>query len=166
MVIPGAALGIVSDLERLREIVFLPPGHLCIPPRNAIAAATQAQIERYLADPDAPFALPLLSRGSDFRRRVWQAISAIPRGHTRTYGELARELNSAARAVGQACGDNPFPLIVPCHRVVGADSLGGFAHGSAGFVLDTKRWLLTHESAGVPKPPSALPRPMLCALAI
>ena len=74
-------------------------------------------------------------------------ISAIEAGRTRSYGELARELRSAARAVGQACGANPLPLVVPCHRVLAAGGIGGFAHSEGGFLLEVKRWLLAHEGA-------------------
>jgi len=80
---------------------------------------------------------------------VWEAMQRIEAGHTRTYGELARELGSSARAVGGACGANPIPLIVPCHRVIAANrSLGGFMGARAeGFELGIKRWLLEHEGA-------------------
>ena len=69
----------------------------------------------------------------------------VPRGQVVSYGYIAKRLRSAARAVGQACGANPFPPIVPCHRVVSASGLGGFANNTDGFLIATKRWLLTHE---------------------
>jgi methylated-DNA-[protein]-cysteine S-methyltransferase len=77
---------------------------------------------------------------------VWRAIGAIRPGVTRTYGQIAVELGSAPRAVGQACGDNPLPLLIPCHRVVAADGPGGFAHSAAGFHQTVKQWLLAHEA--------------------
>jgi len=90
--------------------------------------------------------LPLRAAGTAFQRRVWGRIDAIPSGKTRTYGELANEIGSGPRAVGNACGANPYPVVVPCHRVVAADGrLGGFAGNRAGFLLDVKRWLLNHE---------------------
>ena len=70
---------------------------------------------------------------------------AIPRGETRSYGELAKQLRSAAQAVGQACGANPLPIVIPCHRVVGKAGMGGFMKHGDGAPLDIKRWLLTHE---------------------
>lgn len=82
-----------------------------------------------------------------FRRSVWAKIAAIGPGRTRSYGEIARELGSAPRAVGQACGANPLPLVIPCHRVVASGGIGGFAHHEAGFYLSVKRWLLSHEGA-------------------
>ena len=87
--------------------------------------------------------LPLAPRGTAFQRRVWDALLAIPYGETRTYGELAAELGSSPRAVGSAVGRNPISVIVPCHRVLGADgSLTGYAGG-----LDRKRALLALECA-------------------
>ena len=100
----------------------------------------------FLADPDFVFTLPLHPSGTAFQRRVWEQISAIPSHQTRTYGELAKALHNAPRAVGQACGANPFPLAVPCHRVIATGGgLGGFARQRGGFLLDIKRWLLAPE---------------------
>lgn len=144
---PFGAVGIATAGDRLAEIRYLPPGTAEIAPRNALAEGAAAQILRFLDDADSPFDLPLAAAGTPFRRRVWAEISAIGRGQTRTYGDLARRIRSAARAVGQACGDNPFPLVVPCHRVVGAGDIGGFAHAGAGYLVATKRWLLAHEGA-------------------
>ena len=96
------------------------------------------------------FDLPLAPHGTAFQRAVWQQMQAIPYGDTRTYGELARWLRSAPRAVGGACGRNPIPIIVPCHRVVASGGLGGYS-GDGG--TDTKQWLLELEgwSAGTPR---------------
>ena len=94
------------------------------------------------------FGLPLRPSGTAFQRRVWAQIAAIPNGQTHTYGELAKALKNAPRAVGQACGANPYPLVVPCHRVVATGGgLGGFARERGGFLLDVKRWLLKHEGS-------------------
>src|SRR5260221_915236 len=91
------------------------------------------------------FDLPLAPAGSPFELRVWQLMSDIPYGETRTYGELARDLAAAPRAVGQACGRNPLPILIPCHRVLAADGrLGGYSGGSR---ADTKRRLLPLEGA-------------------
>lgn len=142
---PFAMLGIATTDEQLYEIVFLPTGHPPIAPSCRLGEEAAKQILRYLSDPDSPFDLPLMPRGTPFRQRVWNAISTIPRGETRRYGELARLLGSAPRAVGQACGDNPFPLVIPCHRVVSSQGPGGFAHQTEGYCLDAKHWLLNHE---------------------
>jgi len=101
----------------------------------------RAQITAYLAGRRREFDLLLAARGTDFQQRVWQALRAIPRGETRSYGALARSLKSSARAVGRANATNPICLIVPCHRVIGANgSLTGFAFGE-----EIKRRLLELE---------------------
>lgn len=142
---PFALLGIRVEDGLLAEIVFLPKTGRGLAPRDPVAARTCTQIGRYLDDPDFRFDLPLVRTGTPFRRSVWKKIAVIGPGRTRSYGEIARELNTAPRAVGQACGANPIPLVVPCHRVVAVGGIGGFAHHEAGFHLSVKRWLLAHE---------------------
>lgn len=144
---PFAVLGIRTESDVLAEIRFLPKASKGVAPQNRLAVLACAQIRRYLADPEFRFDLPLARRGTEFQRRVWAKIAAIGPGRTRRYGELAHELRSAPRAVGQACGQNPFPLVVPCHRVVAATAIGGFAHSDGGFQVSVKRWLLSHEGA-------------------
>ena len=116
---------------------------------NALAAEAVRQLKAYFADPCFVFGLPLRPAGTSFQRRVWSEIAAIPSCQTRSYGELARVLHSAPRAVGQACGANPYAVIVPCHRVIAAGgALGGFARNGGDFLLGIKRWLLAHEGSG------------------
>ena len=110
---PFGAVGIRGDAGVLRELVYLPPSYAPRAPVDALAERAGAQVARYLLDPDFVFDLPLPSVGSAFQRRVWDTIGQIGRGQVRTYGQVARQIGSAARAVGQACGANPFPLIVP-----------------------------------------------------
>ena len=107
------------------------------------------QLQAYLEDPAFEFDVPLRLSGTHHQLAVWEAMRAIPAGETRTYGELAQSIGSSARAVGGACGANPVPIVVPCHRVVGAGgSLGGFMGArEEGFELSIKRWLLAHEGA-------------------
>jgi methylated-DNA-[protein]-cysteine S-methyltransferase len=145
---PFGIVGIRTEGDALAEIVYLPRSAGALTPTNALAERACAQIEKYVADPGYRFKLPLKHIGTAFQRRVWEQISAVPLGETRTYGDLARALRSAPRAVGQACGTNYFPLVIPCHRVVAANGLGGFAHTSDGYLLDVKRWLLAHETRG------------------
>jgi methylated-DNA-[protein]-cysteine S-methyltransferase len=144
---PVMKIGIGTQGERLSGIWYLPPGTAVVAPQNGLAERAARQIERYRDDPDADFDLPLELRGTPFQAKVWRALLRIPRGETRTYGALAKVLGSAARAVGQACGENRFPVVIPCHRVVAANGLGGFAHARGGYLLDAKRWLLRHERA-------------------
>ncbi|MCU7842866.1 MAG: methylated-DNA--[protein]-cysteine S-methyltransferase [Candidatus Thiodiazotropha sp. (ex Monitilora ramsayi)] len=102
-------------------------------------------IEDYLSDAKCRFDLDLLLRGTPYQKRVWRALQSIPAGETLTYGELAARIGSGARAVGNACRTNPCPLVIPCHRVVAANGLGGFAGERSGRKLEIKRWLLRHE---------------------
>lgn len=148
---PGFALGVCCNEDEVTRIDFLEP-RPAQAPTTALAAETVRQLQAYLADPTVAFSLPLQAAGTPFQRRVWAEISAIPGGTTQTYGQLAKNLKNAPRAVGQACGANPYPIVVPCHRViassgVGDKQLGGFARERGGFLLDIKRWLLTHENA-------------------
>lgn len=145
--LPFGPFGIRACEGQVRELVFLPPGTPLRDPRNATAGAAAHALRAWIEDPDQPFPVPLAPCGTPFRRRVWAQIAAIPRGRTATYGELAARLGSAPRAVGQACGANPFPLIVPCHRVTSAAGLGGFANAREGWLLELKRWLLAFEGA-------------------
>ena len=142
---PRMRVGIRIGNEVLTGICYLPPETALVAPTSELAERAVRQIERYRDDPDAAFDLPLNETGTTFQRDVWRQISAIPRGRVRTYGELALRIGGEARAVGQACGDNPFPIVVPCHRVVAADGLGGFSHHVDGYLLDAKKWLLKHE---------------------
>ena len=142
---PGFALGVRCDDEEIIAIEFIPP-HPEQAPATPLAAEAVRQLRAWLADPAFTFGLPLRPSGTTFQRRVWAEIAAIPCGTTRSYGQLAKNLKNAPRAVGQACGANPFPLVVPCHRVIASDGgLGGFDRHGGGFLLDVKRWLLHHE---------------------
>ena len=110
-----------------------------------ILETATAQLRDYFAGRRHGFTVPIALKGTPFQRRVWQAMAEIPYGRLRSYGALARQLSTAPRAVGGACGRNPIPIIVPCHRVVGETGIGGYSGGAG---LDTKRRLLRLE--GVP----------------
>ncbi|MFG6592613.1 methylated-DNA--[protein]-cysteine S-methyltransferase [Sulfitobacter sp. 1A12157] len=112
--------------------------------RSELLDTALMQINEYATGQRQRFDLPLRVTGSDFQRAVCAAISAIPFGHTRTYGEIARDLAVPAQAVGGACGGNPIPILIPCHRVMGAKGLTGFS-GAGG--VETKVALLRHEGA-------------------
>lgn len=103
-----------------------------------------AQLQDYFAGGRQVFDLPLQPRGSDFQHRFYTALCAIPYGETRTYGDLADELGVSAQAIGQACGANPIAILIPCHRVLGANGLGGFS-GAGG--VEAKVELLKLEGA-------------------
>jgi methylated-DNA-[protein]-cysteine S-methyltransferase len=145
---PTFCLGIRCNGDELSEIIYLEP---CaeIKPQSLLAHEAVRQLRAYLQDPTFVFSLPFAPAGTPFQRRVWAGIAAIKAGETRSYGELATALHSGPRAVGNACGANPYPLVVPCHRVIAANQgLGGFARQRGGFLLDVKRWLLQHEGSG------------------
>jgi len=148
---PKMMVGVATREGLVAGIRYLPPGTAEQAPENELAERAARQIERYREDPDAKFDLPLMIRGTEFQRRIWEAMCGIPRGRTLTYGELARKLgeegSDAPRAVGQACGDNLLPIVIPCHRVVAASGVGGFGHSTGGYLLEAKRWLLMHESS-------------------
>lgn len=102
------------------------------------------QLQAYLDDKLDQFDLPLAPAGTEFQQKVYAAMLAIPKGHTRSYGDIANDLDVAAQPVGQACGSNPIPIIIPCHRVVAGNGLGGF---SASGGVETKIQLLKFERA-------------------
>jgi methylated-DNA-[protein]-cysteine S-methyltransferase len=147
---PFATLGITTTATHVSGIRFLSPSVPAkAPSRDSLAYLACIQLQAYLEDPSRAFDLPLALSGTHHRLQVWEAMQRIACGRTRTYGELAREIGSSARAVGGACGANPIPVVVPCHRVVAANrSLGGFMGSrEEGFELGIKRWLLGHEGA-------------------
>ncbi|RJG08090.1 methylated-DNA--[protein]-cysteine S-methyltransferase [Noviherbaspirillum cavernae] len=144
---PFGAIGIRTEAGAVRELVYLPPSFDEKAPVNALSERAAQQVERYLAEPDFRFDLPLAEVGTAFQHKVWNEIAAIPRGEVRTYGDVAKLIRSAPRAVGQACGANWFPLVIPCHRVTASGGIGGFSNhdDASGFHLGVKRWLLRHE---------------------
>jgi methylated-DNA-[protein]-cysteine S-methyltransferase len=147
---PFATLGITTTDTHVTGIRYLAPTVAArAPKRNTIAFLACVQIQAYLDNPAYRFDLPLRIAGTHHRLAVWEAMQRIPAGTTRTYGDLARELGSSPRAVGGACGANPIPLVIPCHRVIAAGGdIGGFmGERGEGFERTIKRWLLEHESA-------------------
>ncbi|MCS7100238.1 MAG: methylated-DNA--[protein]-cysteine S-methyltransferase [Burkholderiaceae bacterium] len=152
---PLGLLTLVGDGRALIAVDLLGavPKH-AVPAADALLAAASQQLAEYFAGARTAFDLPLAPRGTAFQRQVWAALQSVPYGATISYAALARHIGrpTAARAVGMANGANPLPILVPCHRVIGADgSLTGFSAG-----LARKRWLLDHEArhAG-PTPPAA-----------
>ncbi|UWQ23917.1 methylated-DNA--[protein]-cysteine S-methyltransferase [Leisingera aquaemixtae] len=112
--------------------------------RSALLDRAVAQLRAYFAGELTEFDLPLHVEGSDFQKAVCEAMLAISFGETRTYGEIAKDLGAPPQPVGNACGGNPIPVIIPCHRVLSATGLGGFS-GQGG--VETKVALLKHEGA-------------------
>ena len=142
---PFAVLGIRTDGDYLTHIEFLPRKHPMLQPLTPAAALACEQLEAYVEDADFHFTLLLSVEGTLHQMAVWRTMQTIPRGETRTYGELARAIKSAPRAVGQACGKNPVPIIIPCHRIVSSTGMGGFMGAQNGDPIKIKQWLLSHE---------------------
>ncbi|MEQ1767653.1 MAG: methylated-DNA--[protein]-cysteine S-methyltransferase [Methylotenera sp.] len=113
--------------------------------KNSNVKLAYEQIQQYLKQPATHFSRSLhQQQGRSFQQRVWQAIADIPFGQTATYGQIANKIGSGPRAVANACGANNIPLIIPCHRVVAQNGIGGFMQGNENG-LRIKRWLLAHE---------------------
>jgi methylated-DNA-[protein]-cysteine S-methyltransferase len=108
----------------------------------------QKELDRFWSDAEAVIPVKLLRQGSAYRNKVWTELCRIPFGTTISYSALAQKIRSAARAVGNACRDNPYPLIVPCHRVVARDGLGGYSGHTAGDPMAIKIKLLRFEASG------------------
>ncbi|HZS25501.1 MAG TPA: methylated-DNA--[protein]-cysteine S-methyltransferase [Gaiellaceae bacterium] len=145
---PIGPLGLVASDVGLEAVLF-DGGRVPSEGRSRVLDDAARQLDAYFGGELTDFELPLDLHGSEFQRRCWLALATIPYGQTVSYGEQARRLGlgpDAARAVGAANGRNPLPLVLPCHRVIGADgSLTGFGGG-----LHVKRFLLEHEGALLP----------------
>ena len=147
--LPFGKLGLRCAPAEVQALEYLPDATPPLSPVSSLAREVRAQLLAYCRNPHHRFDLPLAAAGTAFQRRVWALLVETPCGFTQTYGEAARKLGSAARAVGQACAANPYAPVIPCHRVVAATGLGGFAHSldAGGELLRMKRWLLRHEGA-------------------
>ena len=148
MTSPIGRIGVRLDsLDQVVSLDFLGARGRSRPARSLAARRVVAALMGYFADPSAPFYIPLVPVGTAHQLAVWNALRAIPVGSTRCYGELARDIGSSARAVGQACRSNPIPIIIPCHRIVARNGPGGYSGATSGPELDIKDWLLAHEGA-------------------
>lgn len=146
---PFAVLGIRTGSGMLTGIDYLPRGAATLAPLDRLAEKVCRQVERYLDDAEFRFDLPFELHGTPFQCKVWREILRIHSGETLTYSAMARALRTAPRPVGGACGANRIPLVIPCHRVVASDGLGGFMNARAGSPLEIKKWLLAHEGVGL-----------------
>ena len=144
---PFGAVGVRVEKNHVTEIALVSAALLsneAVQPLNETVEVAK-QIQAYLSNPHAYFNFSHLVSGTSFQKRVWQAIAEIPLGQTLTYTELAAKVSSGARAVANACGANKLPLLIPCHRVVAKNGLGGFMQSAQGGLV-VKAWLLKHES--------------------
>jgi methylated-DNA-[protein]-cysteine S-methyltransferase len=141
---PIGRIGIVCQDDFLTEIDLQTKARLK-QPDTALSAEVARQLEEYFSGGRNEFSLPVLAQGTEYQKRVWQQIAMIPAGKTKAYSDVAQRLKTGARAVGNACRNNPVPLVIPCHRVVAKHGLGGFAGEVAGMTLEIKKQLLAHE---------------------
>jgi methylated-DNA-[protein]-cysteine S-methyltransferase len=135
-------VGDITVFEEDGAIVSVDWGWVAEQSATPLLLEAEAQLYAYFDGERQQFDLPLAPAGTAYRQRVWQALTEIPYGAVRTYGDIAAVAGGSARSVGQANGSNPIPLIIPCHRVVAGSHLGGYSGGDG---ADTKRWLLSLE---------------------
>ena len=146
---PFGAVGVFIFNEQVL-IKLLTEKQVAKSAENKTVQTIAKQIAAYFNNVNHDFKLPINQHGTPFQHCVWQAISAIPRGQVLTYAQIATQIGSGPRAVANACGANNCPIIVPCHRVVAKNGLGGFMQGNSDG-LKVKRWLLKHEGLNFDK---------------
>lgn len=142
---PIGYLGLNTSAVGVAQLAYLAGKQTIKLPRQGLAYDVKQQIEDYFAAKITTFDLPLDLFGTDYQQQVWQYLQGIGYGCYQTYGQIAKVLDSGARAVGNACRHNPVPIIVPCHRVVRADAIGGYCGTISGRARQQKDWLLRHE---------------------
>lgn len=143
-------LGEITISEEDGAIVALDWGRGSDQESTPLLREARDQLHDYFDAKRMNFQLPLAPHGTPYQRRVWAALTRIPAGETRSYLDIAREIASVPRAVGQANGANPIPILIPCHRVIAANgALGGFSGGDG---PSTKRYLLQHEARALNRP--------------
>lgn len=141
---PAGKLVLLTQGKVLCKLEWLisPSSWLALQP---LSETLEKQLNHAWLNSSAGIALPLLQQGTVFQRSVWSTLCQIPLGQTKTYGELAKDLNTSPRALANACRTNPFPLIIPCHRVIAKTGIGGYAGTTSGQLIDIKTTLLQHE---------------------
>ena len=144
---PFGAIAVHCEASAIVALDLLGRPAPATPAGCGFAARVMAQIQGYLRNGRLSLTLPVRFRGTAFQRRVWERLRQLPPGGVCTYGMLAKELRTSARAIGGACRANPVPLVIPCHRVVAAGGLGGFSGFREGRMLAIKGWLLEHEQS-------------------
>jgi methylated-DNA-[protein]-cysteine S-methyltransferase len=142
---PIGNLGITIRDNKLSNIDFLTFEHPTKPSDHPLSHQITTELLSYFQNSQHHFQLPIELSGTVFQKKVWQALWEIPPGTTVSYGELAKQLKTSSRAIGNACRRNPIPIVVPCHRIVAKASIGGFVGKTNGGMIDIKQWLLAHE---------------------
>ena len=143
---PAGTLAIQMQGKLLNNFYWLlAPQPLGAIGNSNVTMALAQQMQQYWLTGQITTRFDLLKQGTEFQRKVWHALCQIPAGQTKTYGELARELNTSPRALANACRKNPFPLLIPCHRILAKTGIGGYAGATTGKLVDIKVALLQHE---------------------
>jgi len=144
---PIGRIKVVTDNAALHKVEWLDSvdSNIDTTRVNETSKHIAGQIEAYFLDANIDWSVELAKVGTEFQRRVWKYLQTIPTGETRTYSEVAAELSTSARAVGNACRANPYVIITPCHRVVSKTGIGGYSGQIEGNNIAIKQWLLAHE---------------------
>jgi len=144
---PFGVIGIRTHESCLIGLEFLPSGTTETLPKTATGKQVWNALFDYMDDPSKVSQVVLASEGTDFQKKVWNALRRIPVGEVWTYGQLAESVSSSPRAVANACRRNRIPVLIPCHRIIAKQGLGGYFGQTSGSMLEVKRWLLQHEGA-------------------
>ncbi|MDQ8039742.1 MAG: methylated-DNA--[protein]-cysteine S-methyltransferase [Rickettsiella sp.] len=143
---PLGKLGIFAS-SFLKQLDFLQDDNTPLyTSKDTLVCQIIREINQYFDSPNFQFTIPYQVTGTVFQKRVWNTLRDLPVGKTTTYGTLAKTLNTGARAIGNACRTNPLPLLIPCHRVLAKNGLGGFGGDRTGKKVAIKQWLLNHET--------------------
>lgn len=144
---PIGKLGLETAREKLVRIRFLSANNQIFNPVDNFTQSVVQELSAYFKNPKHSFKMNYELNGTEFQQKVWEAILSIKVGKTLTYSDLAKELNTGPRAIGNACRHNLIPIIIPCHRITAVTGLGGYSGAIEGGLPVIKQWLLNHESA-------------------
>lgn len=142
---PIGKLGVQIEQHAIQRLDIVRDSMPLLAARDHLSELIARELIGYFESPHAEFSLTLNPAGTPFQQTVWKALSNIPLGETMTYQAIASRLKTSPRAIGQACKHNPIPIIIPCHRIIAKQHLGGFMGKTSGKSLDIKSWLLMHE---------------------
>ena len=142
---PLGKLGLTIVGGKLTKIQFLSSDAQLLATQDPLALRTIAKIKKYFYNPKLQFKLPIQAKGTPLQKKIWRALLRIPCGKTVTYGELARQIGTNPRVIGNACRRNPIPIVIPCHRVIAKTGLGGYCGKTCNKFLKIKNWMLQHE---------------------
>jgi len=146
---PFCDLKVHCQADKIVAVDFVKSGQAGQDSSHNLLKQVKQQLQAYCRSSAILFDLPLAPKGTNFQQRVWAELCKIPPGQVKTYGEIAQQLATSPRAVGNACRKNPIPVIIPCHRVVSQKGIGGFAGATDGDYLQIKRHLLRHEGVEI-----------------